>query len=259
MHPPLTFIILSSLPLLTLTLATLHDLHHARNADHSDGKCANGSKFPCGDSPLCFYDYAPFVGSFTCQGGTPNWDYCDAAIDVVCSTLAFNISASDADPYQSNIGVGTLEGQGADCFAQASNGENAPANLEYDTCVQKFSTIKGCENNRSWRSFDQDCVGGTYNMIINGLAAGKKVDSANPTFVLGTTGAFFTKDGAPQAGPAPGLKGGTSEDAGPSERPNGGGKPLATSSDSSPANAAAIKSGAGRAISAGRGVYLGAG
>ncbi|KAL8659746.1 MAG: hypothetical protein Q9202_006981 [Teloschistes flavicans] len=251
-HQTLAF--LSSL--LTLSLATPLDLT-IRNADHSDGKCSNGQKPPCSDAPLCFYDYAPFVGSFVCQGGTPNWQYCDAAIDIVCSTLAYNISASDSDPYESNIGTGQLEGQGADCFAQAANGAGATANLPYDTCIQGFAGIKGCENNHQWKSFNADCVGGTNNLIINGLAAGKKVDKARPVFVLGTTGAFFSSD-APQAGPAPQLKAGTSEDAGPSDRPNEG-KPLATSTKGTGGSDAGGKgsSSKGTGVSAGRGVYLG--
>lgn len=245
--------------LLTLIASTTfaNPLHFSRrNADHSDGKCSNSQKPPCSDAPLCFYDYKPFVGTFTCHGGTPNWDYCATAIDIVCSTLAYNVSVSDNDPYQSLIGTGQPSGQGADCFAQASNGKGATSNLPYDVCVQGFQTIEGCENNKQWTSFNEDCVGGTYNLLINGLAAGNPVDDTKPRYVLGTTRAFLTDENAPQAGPAPGLKPGTSEDKGPSSRPNEG-KPLATNSRGT--SASLVGSGAGRAVSAGRGVYLGAG
>ncbi|KAL9587540.1 MAG: hypothetical protein Q9203_003466 [Teloschistes exilis] len=135
--------------LLPLALATPLDLT-LRNADHSNGKCSNGQEPPCSDAPLCFYDYGPFVGTFTCQGGTSNWQYCDAAIDIVCSTLAYNIAAADSEPYESNIGTSLLEGQGTECFLKASKGEGATANLAYDVCVQSFAGIKGCENNKQW-------------------------------------------------------------------------------------------------------------
>ncbi|KAL9582551.1 MAG: hypothetical protein Q9212_003229 [Teloschistes hypoglaucus] len=73
-------------------------------------------------------------------------------------TLAYNITAVDSEPYESNIGIGMLEGQGADCFVQESNGEGATAILAGDLYVQSSGGIEGCESNKEWQSFNPDCV-----------------------------------------------------------------------------------------------------
>ncbi|KAL8867044.1 MAG: hypothetical protein Q9174_005917 [Haloplaca sp. 1 TL-2023] len=232
----------------------------SRNADQSDGKCTNGEKPPCADSPLCFYDYGPFVGDFKCVGGTPNWEYCDAAIDIVCTTLAVDIPASDSEGYQSAIGTGVQDGIGADCFAKAANGEGATANLPYDICVQQFARIKGCANNRQWETYDENCVGGKQNLGINGIEDGARVDKTMPAFLLGTTGAFFSPNDDPQPGRAPLVKG----NGNPEERPNESSKTVervkATASKNTPAGKSGGSGGGGRAaISPGRGTILGAG
>ncbi|KAL8992331.1 MAG: hypothetical protein Q9169_007182 [Polycauliona sp. 2 TL-2023] len=182
-----------------------------------------------------------------------NWDYCNTAIDVVCSTLAFKISASDNEPEQFNIGTGQLEGQGVDCFAQASNGKVAAAIFPYDVCIQRFDIITGCEVNKQWDSYDDNCVGGTINIIINGLDKGTPVNDTMPAFVLGTMGDSFGKD-APEPGIPPKLKGGTSE------RPNEGiaAKSLSTASKGTATGKSGASLGVGRVVGPGRGVSLGA-
>ncbi|KAI4178324.1 MAG: hypothetical protein L6R41_008439 [Letrouitia leprolyta] len=233
---------------LNLTSTTVANPLHffSRNASHSDGKCSNGQKPPYADAPLCFYDYESFVCSFSCHSGTPNFDYCAAAIDIVCSTFAFNVSASDSDPYQSLIGTGQGDAQGADCYAQAANDKDA---------ITTSPTKSAFKLSKPSRDVRTTCNGAPL-IRIAGLAVGKPVDENKSLFVLGTTRAFFSGNGAPQAGPAPGLKPRTSEDVGPSTRPNEA-KPLAANSRGSASNAAST--GAGRGVSAGRGVYLGAG
>ncbi|KAL8952982.1 MAG: hypothetical protein Q9222_001133 [Ikaeria aurantiellina] len=197
----LELIALSTLLPLSVTLTSPHNLLTplvARQDDPNDGPC---EKPPCADANTCFYDYGPLSGEWKCQGGQPNFDYCDVAVDVVCSTLAYDISTSDAEPYFYNVGTGVLEGQGADCFAQARNGKEASANVPYDFCIAAFNTIKGCEIFKGDK-YDESCVVGIYSEIFNGLGAGLPVDAKKPLFVLGMTGTFFTDD-APQPGSAP--------------------------------------------------------
>ncbi|KAL9636919.1 MAG: hypothetical protein Q9204_002072 [Flavoplaca sp. TL-2023a] len=105
--------------------------------------------------------------------------------------------------------AGKLEGQGANCFAQAGKDINTAANLLHNVCVDALVIIQGCENTKQWESDDENCISGTFNLLINILAAGNPADENMPLFALGTTEAILTKD-APEPGIAPKWKTGTS-------------------------------------------------
>ena len=200
------------------------------------------------NGPLCFYD---FRGNAVCHGGTPNFDWCDWSIDIVCTTLA-GLSAIDVDPYDYSTGDGMDHTK--DCFAQANNGKHGRAPLDYNVCKQQFEELKGCGAPGN-SHFDANCIGGNINLYnVNDLYAGHAIDESKPSFSLGSVDAYFSGQGH-TIGPAPGpLKFGTSEDAGPSDRPNEA-KPAAINSKSSgtAASGAAGKTGRGSTT----GGYLG--
>ena len=152
--------------------------------------------------PYCMYNYNDNTkGAGTCPDpnwGSPNYQNCQQSINFVCLAIS-QTPASNTSVWGYETGTGQIDGQNADCYAGAMNGQGATATVSFDQCMQAFGSLMGCAESTN-QNFNADCTGGTINLSFNienpsnSKHDGAPVDASLPSYALSTP-KFFGVDG----------------------------------------------------------------